>query len=448
MTMVRAVRWYRDLARLGVHAPFFVIHDLGLLYAVPREQLDLGPRVGFDAAFEIHNDARALVASYRELVFAIAESYACTRASTMRIGDDLVVVVVARLLTNFGYRSGPSKADPALLPFDPSLFRDLDAQLPTLFRLAPRTFELGYLEILRREKLHILTLSDALDVDTLQLLGMFGTDPATGGTFSHVDLLAALMNPASAETVSFSLELLPSVLSTHRSKATGTHAIDGYAGLGNRGSVDSLVLTELAWDDDEFARRMVEGETLFYTRERAPNEARRLHYVLIDASASMRGDRQVFARGLSIALAKKLQLAGEDVWMRFFDSRLYDVHRGRGAHFPTAYLLGFQGERGRHPARVFAQLATELELLRRRDQRDPVVHLVTHAALHVPKALVEDVRRHAHVFGIFIAPSGGAVDLDYLDLLDGHAMVDHATLGSKAARAAAAMKIVNVAAAG
>ena len=38
------------------------------------------------------------------------------------------------------------------------------------------------------------------------------------------------------------------------------------------------------------------------TREQAPDDARRLHYLLIDASASMRGDRQVFARGLAIAL--------------------------------------------------------------------------------------------------------------------------------------------------
>jgi hypothetical protein len=107
-----------------------------------------------------------------------------------------------------------------------------------------------------------------------------------------------------------------------------------------------MVLTELAWDDEELARRMVDGELLYYTREQAPDEARRLHYLLIDASASMRGDRQVFARGLAIALGKKLQLAGEEVWMRFFDSRLYDVQRAREGQLPAAWLLGFKGERG------------------------------------------------------------------------------------------------------
>jgi hypothetical protein len=204
-----------------------------------------------------------------------------------------------------------------------------------------------------------------------------------------------------------------------------------------------MVLSELAWDDMEFARRMVENEILFYTREQAPDEARRLHYVLIDASASMRGDRQVFARGLAIALGKKLQLAVEEVWMRFFDSRLYDVQRARPGQLPAAYLLGFKGERGRNPARVFAQLATEIALLRAREQRDPVIHMITHAALHVPRPLVQEVRRQAHLFGVFILPSGGALDLEYLDLLEGHAVVDHATLQQKSTRAAAATRIVD-----
>ena len=53
------------------------------------------------------------------------------------------------------------------------------------------------------------------------------------------------------------------------------------------------------------------------------------------------------------------------------------------------------------------------------------------------------MRRQAHLFGVFILPSGGALDLDYLDLLEGHAVVDHATLQQKSARAAAATKIVN-----
>jgi hypothetical protein len=446
MMVVRAVRWYRDLARLGLHLPFFLVHDLGLLYAAPKEQLEIGARPGLDQVAARIPRAAELLVSYRAVLGELAQSEASARARSMRLGDDLVVVVLARVLGPLGKRVNLRPPYPAALPLDPEMVRDLDGQLAALFAAVPRAFEMAVLEALDRSRLHVLTLADALDLDTLRLLGMLGPESTAAGALAHVDLLAAISSPAANDIVNFSLELLPSVLETHRARATGTHAVHGYAGIGNKGSLDSLVLTELAWEDEEFARRMVENEILYYTREQAPDEARRLHYLLIDASASMRGDRQVFARGLSIALGKKLQLAGEEVWMRFFDSRLYDVQRARPGQLPAAYVLGFKGERGRNPARVFAQLATELALLRARDQRDPVVHLITHAALHVPRPLVQEVRRQAHLFGVFILPSGGELDLDYLDLLEGHAVVDHATLTEKAARAAAATKIVDAAA--
>ena len=75
-----------------------------------------------------------------------------------------------------------------------------------------------------------------------------------------------------------------------------------------------------------------------------------------------------------------------------------------------------------------------------------MIHLITHAALHVPRPLVLEVKRQAHLFGVFILPSGGALDLEWLDLLEGYAVVDHATLQQRTARAAAATKIVDEAA--
>jgi hypothetical protein len=443
MLVMRALRWYRDLARLGIHLPLFMVHDLGLLYAAPKEQLEIGLRVGQADIVARMPRMPELCAMYSNVVGEISKSEASARARTMRLSDDLIVVVLARVLGSLTQRSGVRAPYAATIPLDPEMVREIDGQLPQLFSALPRAFETNALEALSRARLHVLTLADALDLDTLRLLGMLGPESTAAGALAHVDLLAALSSPAANDIVNFSLELLPSVLETHRNKATGTHAVHGYAGIGSKGSLDSLVLTELAWDETEFARRMMENEILFYTREQAPDEARRLHYMVIDASASMRGDRQVFARGLAIALGKKLQLSGEEVWMRFFDSRLYDVQRPRQGQLPAAYLLGFKGERGRNPARVFAQLATEIALLRAREQRDPVIHLITHAALHVPRQLVQEVRRQAHLFGVFILPSGGELDLEYLDLLEGHAVVDNETLVQKNARNAAATKIVD-----
>ena len=448
MLVLRAVRWWRDLARLGVHLPLFAVHDLGLLYAAPRERVEMAPRPGADAAVARIPKLERLVAGYRTLILEVAESPAASTARSMRLGDDLVVVVLARLLSTIARDATERSPWPTTLPLELELVRDLDAQLPALFAASARLHEQEFLEAFAASRLRVLTLADATDLDTLRLLGMLGGDAAAAGALAHVDLLAALSSPAANDIVAFSLELLPSVLETRRIHAPGTHATHGYGGVGREGSIDSMVLTELAWEDEELARRMLEGELLFYSREQAPQDSRRVHQVVVDASASMRGDREIFARGLAIALGKKLQLGGEDVSMRFFDSRLYDEPRPRGrASLPAAWLLGFKGERGRNPARIFAQLATEVALLRERDVRDPVIHLITHAALHVPRPLVQEVRRQAHLFAVFILPSGGVLDLEWLDLLEGYAVVDHATLQQKGARAAAAAKIVGDAAA-
>src|SRR6476620_3701001 len=98
MMVVRTLRWYRDLARLGLHLPLFIVHDIGLLYAAPREQLEIGPRPGLDAPLTRMPRAVELAATYRSVVAEIAQSEASTRARTMRLSDDLVVGVLARVL--------------------------------------------------------------------------------------------------------------------------------------------------------------------------------------------------------------------------------------------------------------------------------------------------------------------------------------------------------------
>ena len=80
-------------------------------------------------------------------------------------------------------------------------------------------------------------------------------------------------------------------------------AVDGYSGVERRGTIDSLVLSELAFDPELFDRRFAENEVFYYAREKQHEEDRRLHYILVDASASMRGQRSTFARGLAPAFA-------------------------------------------------------------------------------------------------------------------------------------------------
>ncbi len=430
---LRAVKWHQDLARLGVALPLFVVHDFGLALTCGPDQLALGPR----AEVEL----RAGTAEhYRELVATARQSEAARRAGQLQMSDDLVVVVLARVLGDVARRTRETPSYQARLPLDTSLFEALDAALlGELYGQVERGFELGTLESLTAHTLLVVTLIDSLDVDTLRLFGMVGV--SEGGALAQVELLESLQAPEANDIVNFSLEILPSVLETKARPAASTFAAFGYSGLGLKGSIDNLVLTELAWDDEELARRMSDNEVLYYAREQESGELGRQHLMLVDASASMRGDRATFARAMALATGKKLLLQGEAVSFRFFDSRLYEPHAAKGQELPTPHILSFKGERGRNPGRVFQDLLAFLELRRQPEQL--IIHLYTHAALYIPRDAVAALKAQAQIAAVFILPSGGTLDLDYLDLLDAHWVVDHATLGRGRERADAARQILD-----
>lgn len=439
---LRAIGWHRDLERLGIRMPLGVVHDLGLVLACPKEQLELGTRAPSDELWAAASGPPGVFARYQKMIEEVGESETAKRSRTLRLSDDLVVVLLARLLSSVAERLPGIPPYPTGVPLDTLLLENIEPQLPTLFRGVRRAYEVAALTALTEAELYVLTLVDALDIDTLQLFGMLGGDSGQGA-LAQVDLLSVLGMPEANDVVDFSLEILPSVLETKARPGASTHAAFGYSGLARKGSIDGLVLTELAWDELELARRMADDEVLYYAREQTQDEARRVHHLLIDASASMRGERATFARGMAIASAKKLLLSGEDVVFRFFDSRLYEARPATSGQLPVGYVLGFRGEHGRNPARVFAEIERNLALASTRDPRDPVLHVFTHAGLYVPRDLMQAIARRAKVSAVFMLPTGGTLKLDYLDLLHAHWVVDHDVLAEKGARAEEAKRILD-----
>ena len=132
-----------------------------------------------------------------------------------------------------------------------------------MFLSTRREFEQRALEALDVSRLYVLTMSDALDIETLRLFGMLGSE-ASAGALAQVDLLAALSSPEANDIVNFSLEILPSVLETKTRPAAGTTAAHGYSGLGTRGSIDSMVLTELAWEPKVMLRDGLERTIAYF----------------------------------------------------------------------------------------------------------------------------------------------------------------------------------------
>ena len=444
MGAVRAAAWSNIMARFGVRVPLFIVHDLGLLFSQTRGAggYTLGARRELLGRVLKSDVDRALVRDYGALMASIADSEVPDKAASFRLRDDLIAVILVKLLGDVMARfPGPRAVvqDPEL-PLDPALYENAD--LARHYLDFDQTATLRLLKHLGGFALHLTTMVEQIDLDTLRLLGIFKDASAEGGQLDLADLHAALTSPEANDVVNFSLELLPSVLETKRASGAQTFAVDGYASVERRGNLDSLVLTELAYDDELFTQKVIDNELYYYGHEKSREEERRLQLVLIDASASMRGERQVFARGLALALVKKLALQGDEVSIRFFDSRLYDpVKVAANGSFPVPYLLSFKSERGRNYGRVFRHLLIELGRLKQTKRRRVVVTFITHGQCHIPVELVRDLRRFAQLYGVFILPSR-EVELDYLGELDTYQVVTAESLADKHQRRGRAIEIV------
>ncbi|MEO8211601.1 MAG: hypothetical protein ABI560_00320, partial [Myxococcales bacterium] len=446
---IQAVAWWNMLARLGLRPPLVAVHDLGLLLAQGRHSGDgQAHRLATPLPRTLLS---ALRVQYRALLSAVAGSdlVEALRATVPR--DETIAVVLARVLSDVYLRwpGAPRRNLVDELPLvSPAyaLYRPVGSpsglDQPAASNPAPPLdpgWAVPFLQRLLENERAVLARLDQIDISALRLLGLFSVE---GGLPDLVDLYQVIGAIGTADIVDFSLQLLPSLLETKRRRSVQRFSIDGYASVERRGSIDALLPSELAHDEEVFAQKALSDDLLYYARERAPDAGRRLNLLLVDASASMRGARQVFARGLALALCKKLSLLGGEVWLRFFDSRLHerlDVGRAPGRELPR--LLSFRSERGRNYPRVFGDLAADVGRLRREEGRDIAVTFITHAECHIPVATVEQLAKDASLYGIFVLPSR-TMNLEYLPLLHRHQIVTAETLARAASSRRRALEIV------
>lgn len=449
MAPVRAASWANAIGRLGIHLPLFVVYDLGLLFTSPRGAAgwSIGPRAAALTRVAPPKQVRELLTRYEQLLTKISQSEVVDKVSGWRLRDELVAVLLTRALGDVynRWRDPAKTAGVEEMPIEVGLYADVDPAEHFLRFNAKPIWD--FLQHLVGQSLHVYTCIELIDMDTVRLLGMFKEDTAygsdaLGGAVDLVDLFAALGSPEANDVANFSLDLLPSVLETKRASGVQTFAVDGYASIERKGNVDSLVLTEMAYDIEVFEQKIVDNELLYYGHEREREDERRLQYILVDSSASMRGKRQVFARGLALTLVKKLSLQGDEVWLRFFDSRLHElIKTSRSGSFPVPYLLSFRSERGRNYGNVFRQLLLELTRMKQ-ERRQVVVYIITHGQCHIATELVASLAQQAFMYGIIILPSS-ELSLEYLPLLNRHQIVDSNSLSTRDRRRDRALDIVD-----
>lgn len=405
LALMRAVAWHNALARLGYSVPLVVVHDLGCLIAGlgrPASQLrGLGdPEVS---------------EGWRRLLVELADAELVRSQAGWKHRDPMVGVVLARIISSVVPQLPEDirVLRPTLLPVDVVQYTRVEPN--SAWTRYDQSVAVAWLRTLNEHRLLAVLEVEQIDLDALRLLGLFRGGEALPGV-DLADLYSVIVSPSLADVVDFSMELLPSILEVKRDAGQQSFSIDGYASIERRGNIDDLVLTQLAFDDEVFEQRLIDRELFYFTHERQLDNERRTHQVLVDGSASMRGVREVFARGLALALCKRLAMLGEDVMLRFFDSRLYEGVKVSGTgSAEVPYALQFRAERGRNYARVIRQLNAELGQPRRREGQS-LVYLLTHGECQLPPDDVQQLSARAPIYGVYILP-GGPLELPYLDSL-------------------------------
>lgn len=424
------------LARLGLEPPLFVVYDLQRMLSgvQPPSDEELAARGGRPS------DRRAadLCTRYVALLRALAETPSLQAMVRRPLPVEFEAVLVARMLADVYRRWAGSGVRPVGVPELPTAAGVLGLSPAELAARFDPAWALGFLSHLVSQRDLVLARCEQIDLGPLRLLGMFSGAAPT----DLLDLYNLLGSPVGGRAVEFSLQLLPSVLETKRSTAAQRFSIDGYASVERRGSIDALLPSELAHDSDIFAQKVLGDELLYYGHERRLETVSREHWVLVDASASMRGLREVCARGLAVALAKKLSLQGDVVSFRFFDSRLHRrIPVGAAAGHELPHILSFRSERGRHYARVFEDVLADARRLQRRGPRELAITFITHGECHVPVDLVESLAEQARLYGVFVLPSR-PLALPYLPLLHRHQVVTSADFAAPELRKRKALAIV------
>ncbi len=440
--VVRAARWHNLVHRIGHHLPLLLVHDLGRLLvegAPPRLGRDL-ERLQ-EAGLAEDRELLPVLGTYESLLARLSHTEMLRQAPHLSLSDEAVAALVARVYAPLlevlgaegkgGVRDLPEDEGPYLLGRPSVLCAEYGVE-PEL-KAFRAIHELGF---------RIVTAAERIDIDTLRLVSLFAGDASLVGATAALDVYQLLDDPMAADVVHFSLELLPQVLETRRSRGLQRLAMDGVAGVSRRGNPDQLLPSELAYPDTIFAHKVAEKELLYYGHEAERQRERRTHLVLVDASASMRGARAIFGRGLCLTLLKKLVLLGEEVELRFFDATLHEPTRIGAHNFQLPYLLCFQANRGRNYARVFRMLGHELRRRRRLRGQRAQVYFITHGECHVPRSVMEPLAQVARLHGIFVLVDG-ALGLEYLPVLHQAQIVRREDLSVTEARRQAALAIVD-----
>lgn len=206
------------------------------------------------------------------------------------------------------------------------------------------------------------------------------------------------------------LAFLPAMAESAPGAALQTYAVDGYGGLAHAGSLGAVVSSEWALPPALLSYRYLNGELLYYGRERPPERMSTLLLLLLQLSDATAGDLEPLLKASALAMARAGQARGETVAVATFDTQLHQPH-GLRRPAEVADLVRQSGRGGADLGRVLGQVALQV---RAQAQQYPRIELLwlLHAQAGADQvgavtALARDLRAQVGSRALFVSAGAG-----------------------------------------
>ena len=447
--LLKTMAWQKRLSQFRKGIPLFLVHDVGhALRSMPHEEFHIGVRKKSQSRLLENRSGpekeriKRLLDEYKTLIKRVSDTELAAFVRKQKVGEVFLAGLLVHLFQGFYFQNeGNALSCPEVM--NDKLLKELHSNSLTLSQTNQFLEAIQYIVNQRKQ---LLITVEQVDCSSLRLMEL--TDAPSQASNYFLELLQVFSMSSAQDIARFSLDLLPSVLETKKSRGSQTYAVDGYASIDNRGDIESLLPTELVYDDDVFERRYLHKEQLFYAREKDHELKERLHYFVVDASASMRGLRTMFARGVALAMAKKALLFGDQVVWRYFDSRLYEKKELALDNMHTPYLLSFRGEKGRNTTAVFTDLHREVKRLSDHPSKEIVISLFSHGRCVIRPEVALGIRNYAQLHGIFVLPSQGHINKERWGHFDGYELIHAEVLEDRTRRQNKALALLEAQKAG
>ena len=341
-----SLQWMKDLHHCGIDLPMFIVHDLGHLLCYSKDTISI------HAPDYLQNQFNS--SAYVDTLNAICHHRIVQDIVHRTLSHTVISALIAKLLNGVIFPESTNNQ-----PTQLNLMKgehDLKTRSPAQIwqamdpSLRPKVDQYLSTEILWQIQFNLQQLHG----EEISLLIKYGPQIWGHGDMSQIMDIFSILNLPSVgkHIVSQMLRLIPMVQTSNNKKGGQVYPMGGYEGISSKGEIDNLIPSEFCYKPHMLIHRILNNESLYYSRESIPKKEKELIWIIAQTGIDMKGDADIIARSLSLALWHQLKHRDVDIYHCFIGktmtapvqlSRITDIHsilyyKDKGWQAPDALL--------------------------------------------------------------------------------------------------------------